>query len=440
MSGPIDPYAGMAQGDPQPASPTPSDSGKRKKKSRFGGRLGRTLKSLAVISALGIGLAAFNTITLRNDVATATSTRVSDGQKRWLIDAADRPDIAVFFKGLRPEERLAMAENIGRYDDPKLPALAAKLLGDFDEAARKVLTESLTKLAKTQPSAVAEQFKVKGSFQNMGVATALRSIGSEAYAPVAAMLENGDARPAAVAFLTESGPSATSAVLPLLKSENKDVRLAAADVLGKLRATEAIPDLVRLYETAEPADRAQYLAALSGIGSPRQVPLFTGILNDAEEPPALRATAALGLGRADTPDSVATLWRYTDSDDLALREAVINGLQVATNNALRVPRPLTDAVVRVAGAIRTPTARDLLAQALSRPDLRDTALAAATDRADLAPLVVAALGKANPATEGGFIDRAIRTLLTTAEGEAALASLATREELRGFITRRTGTS
>ncbi|MDX2065882.1 MAG: hypothetical protein SFX74_09090, partial [Fimbriimonadaceae bacterium] len=245
---------------------------------------------------LGVVLAAYSSVTQIRDVGLATGATGPD-QRAFFIAAADRPDIAVFFKGLKPQERLKMARQLGEYDDPKIAVVIAKLLGDFDVEARKVLTASLTRLARTQPAAVAEQLKEKGSFQQYGVSEALRSQGESVLPAVVTTLANGDARPNAVAYLVAAGPPAIPLLVPKLDDANKDVVLAAADALGKLRARAASPRLVALYRAALPDDRTSYLTALAGLGDPATEPIFQSIAQSDREPNPIRAQAALGLGR-----------------------------------------------------------------------------------------------------------------------------------------------
>jgi hypothetical protein len=152
-----------------------------------------------MISGLGVVLAVTNAITAQNDVRMATGT-VGDAQKRFFVEAADRPDIAIFFKGLAPDQRLKMSQSVGEYDDPKIAVLIGKLLADFDFVAREALTDSLVKLVKKQPKAVAEQLALKGSFQQLAVAKALATLGPTSAPFAAATLTNADAKPVGARF------------------------------------------------------------------------------------------------------------------------------------------------------------------------------------------------------------------------------------------------
>ncbi|RYG48312.1 hypothetical protein EON79_04850 [bacterium] len=404
-------------------------------KQRSTGRLGRTLRALAIIVGIGVVLAVWNAYNLRKDVATATGPQ-SEAQKQFLVGAADRPDIAVFFKNLLPEQRLAMAQAIGRYDDPKLPIVVGKLLGDFDVEARKALTTSLIQLVKTQPEAVAQQLKEKGSFQQIGVFTALRTTGPSSLPLVAKQLSVGDARPNVIAYLVEQGAPSIPVLLPYLDDANNDVKLAAAEALGKLRAREATAKLVQLYNAAEPEPKAQYLAALSGIGDPTQEPLMARILGNEASPVAQRTSAALGLGRIANPGSVATLWRYVDEQETAVRESAIAGLVLAGDLSLEGKEGSAADRLAVAAGLRSAKADEVIRASFADPALVRDAARAATGRPALVATLAERLGRLNMDTEGDLADLLIESLTGTKEGEARLVVLKQNPEIAALADRR----
>jgi len=320
---------------------------KSKPKKRAGpSRLGRTLRSLATISALGVVLAIYNAYSLHRDTSLATGP-VSPPQHEFFLDATTRPDIALFFKGLTHDQKMVMAARIGAYDDAKLAALLATLLGSFDADARGVLTKSLTHVGEAHPEAVAEQLKVAGSLQQFAISTALRTIGPPALPAVADMLKNGDARPRAVAFLVARGASSVPFLLPRLDDANKDIRLAAADALGKLGAREAVAPLVALYQKSTGDEREGYLTAISGIGAPETEGLLTAEASDRDSTTPRRAQAMLGLGRIASASAVASLWSLSGDVDTQIQDAVITGLQLAGPVALQTA-PTPEIGLRVA--------------------------------------------------------------------------------------------
>jgi len=394
----------------------------KKSKKKPQGRRTRTIQSLFVMIGIGAGLATLNAVTLKNDTATATGPE-SSGQRQFFVDAADRPDIAVFFKNLNHEQRMQMAKNIGRYDDPKLPKLAAVLLQDFDADARQELTNSLVKLAPKLPKAVAEQMVQKGSFQQVGISTALDAIGDSALPLVVDMLANGDARPFAAAYLTNKGTKTGPLIVPKLGDENKDIRLAAADAIGKLAYRPAVEKLRSLYEDVK-SDATKfdemmgYLSALSGTGDPSLEGLFTELLNNPNTPVTSRATAAFGLGRIATPSSTKTVWKYVDSDDAQLASNAVAALQRAGDVALDSAPTAGTGRLRVAAGITGPGADRLLNAALNSSDL--VVLSLAGNRPALVPKLSEILATANGDDQGEVVDLVVRALASTPAGQESL--------------------
>jgi HEAT repeat protein len=394
----------------------------KKSKKKPQGRRTRTIQSLFVMIGIGAGLATLNAITLKNDTATATGPE-STAQRQFFVEAADRPDIAVFFKNLNHEQRIQMAKNIGRYDDPKLAKLAAVLLQDFDADARRELTNSLVKLAPKLPKAVAEQMTQKGSFQQVGISTALDAVGDGALPLVVDMLANGDARPFAAAYLTDKGPKTGPLIVPKLNDKDKDIRLAAADAIGKLAYRPAVPPLRALYEgvKSDPTkfdEMMGYLSALSGTGDPSLEKLFTDLLNNPNSPVNSRATAAFGLGRIATPSSVKTVWKYVDSDDAQLASNAIAALQRAGDVALVSAPSVGNGRLRVAAGITGPEADRLLGSALNPSD--SVVLSLAGNRPALVPRLAEILETTSGDEQGDVVDLVVRALASTPEGQTEL--------------------
>lgn len=398
---------------------------------RAASRFARTMRSLGALVALGAGLAVYNAYSLRRDAALATGPR-SEAQHAFFVGAADRPDIELFYKGLTPEQRLAMAERVAQYDDPQLAALIGTLLGSFDSRARGVLTSALVVVGKKHPEAVAAQLKQTGSLQLFALYDALRQVGASALPAVAAQLRVKDARPNASTVLVAAGPAAVPVLLPYLNDPDKDIRTAAADALGKIGARSAVPALVTKYTSATGDERFGYLSAIAAIGAPETEGLLTREVDDASLPTPRRAQAMLGLGRIGSPTAVAKLWSFAADDDTQVREAMISALQLAGNAALRAAKP-SDIGLRVAGGIRTPEASAYIARMLADPSTLHAAAQVAGNRPELVPSLFAALHRTD---DGDAIDADMRALATTRDGIARLKTLVSDPTLGGFATRR----
>lgn len=408
------------------------DTDKPKRRTR---QATRSLQILGAMVFLGTGLTLWNVYSTRRDVAIAAGPR-SDAQRNFFVAAADRPDIEDFFSKLTSPQRVAIARNLGRYSDPKLAHLVGRLLVSLDEKARSALTESLKKLAASEPNAVSLELKDPGSFQQLGVFESLRSIGPKAIPAVAARLTDADQRPTAIRFLVESGPPAIPALMSALQSGNADERLAAAEALSKLRAREAVPELTTLLAAATGSEREVFLAALSGIGDPRSEAILISTLNDKTATSSLRASSALGLGRIANGTSIRALWAHIDDPEDAVRETVLGGLRLAGSPALSVPDAHQDKLLLVAAGVAGDAADVVISSRLTSRADRTEAARACAGRPKVVNSLRRAVEAANAASDGKFIDSAIEALATTPSGQAVLQDWGTSSTLSGFVARR----
>jgi HEAT repeat protein len=410
---------------------------------RGAGRAARTLRSLILISALGVILATYNAVALHRDVGLAIGP-AGPAQEQFFKDSAERPDITTFFRNLTPGGRLLMSKNIGRYTDPELAKLTGKCLDTFDPAARKALTESLASIAKVHPDAVAILLNLPGSFQQIAIATALRQAGTAPLPLVAKQFSVNDARPNAIAYLVAAGPPAIGPTLPYLADSNKDVRLAAADALGKLRARQAVEPLTRMFHSSNEDERLAYLTALAGIGDPSSEQLMVDTLRDVTLPTPHRAQAALGLGTIGTQSSLTVLWTYADDVDQSLRESAVSALQIAGDAALRLGvvekgEEGKAAVLAVAAGIHTAYADTVIQTALLNQSSSIAAARVAGNRPDLVPILTAHAHRLDSRTQGDLVDSILRALATTVSGRhelSAMESASTQPELAALAARR----
>ena len=327
-----------------------------------------------------------------------------------------------------------MARNISRYDDPTMAKLIGKCLESFDAQARDELTKSMAVIARSQPKAVAQQLELKGSFQQLAVAKALRESGSDVLDMVAERLTNADARPNASSYLVASGKSAIPSVLPQLDSKDKDVRLAAADVLGKLRSRQAVDELTSKYRSTKGDEQYGYLAAIAGIGDPSSQGLLESALEDSSLPVPQRAQAELGLGRIASPATVELLWTYIDDEQRQLRESAITALQISGDVALRhAPNDVANQLA-VASGVHSDLANSIIAGALGTSNVGEAA-DAAHGRPELAEVLVSHLRSIEPDRQGDIADDLIDALASTPAGAAALKTL-DEPALAGLVQRR----
>lgn len=420
------------------------------------GRNTRNLRAILLLVLLAGGLALLNAYTTRRDVDLATGP-ANEAQKQFFIAAADRPDIETFYKNLKHEQRVQMAERIGEHRHPKIVELTGKLLNSFDAQARDALKASLKKLATSETEAVADLLKLGSSFQRLAVFETLDTLGDRAVSLAVARLDKGDFRANAGTYLLTKGKAPIAPLLALLKTtKERDTRLAIADFMGKARAQDAAADLEAWVEKAKrwtpdppppPADEVKeaqakrdesnaHLAAVASIGNPRSERLLLRSVDDDFLPGPTRAQCLLGLGRIGSPSALARLWKEADSLDKLLAQSAIGGLQIAGDKALDESRPLRQ-LLAVAAGVRTPKSDAILRRGLASPLLLQAAEGCA-ERPALAADLAAALRRTNPDEQGAAADALIRALSTTEKGRQELGSLRTNPAIDALAFRRLG--
>lgn len=382
--------------------------------------------------ALGAGLAVWNSVALARDVAAATGPH-SESQHSFLVAAADRPDIEMFFKGLSHRQRMTMAERIGEYDDPKMADLAGSLLGAFDEEARETLIRSLVRLGKTQPDVVASQIKRPGSVQMQAMTTVLRQLGPGILPAVVHQMTTGGGANAE-AYLIATGKPAVSILMPVLDDKDAANRQMAADALGKIGARQAVSKISALYEGAKGEERFAYLSALAGLGAPETEALMTHALVEDLLSNAQKVQVMTGLGKVATPNAARVLWSFARNEDPDVVSGMISALQLAGPVALETA-PSDEMGLRVAEGVSGKFADAYVSARLGRAACRMSAARAASGRPGLVSALVAAVHDASE--EGEVVDVLMRSLSSTQEGNAALKSLEADPIVGGFAYRRT---
>lgn len=153
-------------------------------------------------------------------------------------------------------------------------------------------------------------------------------------------------------------PGCIQAMLPALSDPDKNVRAAAAENLGKLRAAEAVPVLLDTMEHADLWMRFTILEALARIG--RDVPVARLLVFTDEK--LLRKALFDCLGRVGGAEALPALIEGLTDDMRNVREAAILAL---ARIAETVPQEV-DAVL--SGLVGTPAA-EAAASALESADL-----------------------------------------------------------------------
>lgn len=392
----------------------------------------RTLRALLAISAFGAALAIYSAWAAGRDIQLATGPKSAD-QERWLVGAASRPDLATFFKRLTRDQKLAMAQAVGRYDDAPLAKIVGTCIETFDPDTRKAFAIALVRIAKAHPQEVVDQMAGGGGIKQRAIANALHPLGSTVLPMVAEKLTIGDARTNAVSFLVDAGPDAVPFVAPKLDDTDKDTRLATADCLGKLRATSATLALTKLAQTAATEERPRYWAAIASIFDPSTETFLTSLIENSELDGSQRAQAALGLGRIGSESALKSIARFIVTDEAPLRRACIDALRSAGQRGLAVA-PDEESRIAVAAGVSGPAADAVLRSALFNPRTAAIAAAACADRPHLHSVLIAAARRFG--SDGEVADAVVESLYQTPTGRQTLQSLRTDPSLTGFVLRK----
>lgn len=130
-------------------------------------------------------------------------------------------------------------------------------------------------------------------------------------------------------------PGDAVALLPLLREEDLEVRVATFEALAALRADRALPTLLVFLAHPDWRLRAAAARAVGTLGGPAAWGALRRALEDAH--PRVAEAAAAGLGRSDdlgsVPDLVAAL-RRVRGGDLRLEDAFVAALEALTGRTL----------------------------------------------------------------------------------------------------------
>jgi HEAT repeat protein len=108
-------------------------------------------------------------------------------------------------------------------------------------------------------------------------------------------------------ILTEMGREVTDELMAAFPRLEQGAKLAALDILGRIRPLESVPWLLLRLSDGEPDVRARAAHALGSIGEPGSGPALAEALADPDWP--VRAMAAKALGRVHWPEGATALAR-----------------------------------------------------------------------------------------------------------------------------------
>ncbi len=175
--------------------------------------------------------------------------------------------------------------------------------------------------------------------------------------------------------LAAFGEPAVDYFLRLLENEQAEVRILAAEYLGKLPAERSVPALLTALDDSVPNVRVNAIGALTTIGSPDCVTPLLELLDDPDV--WVRITAVQSLARLGVEEIVERADAGTNDPDARVRHATVESLGVlGSEKALPlVTERLNDesAWVRRAAVVAllkigSPAAREALQQASADED------------------------------------------------------------------------
>ena len=206
---------------------------------------------------------------------------------------------------------------------------------------RRVLESAIRRLAEANRD---EVVRLLGDRDPGVVAGAVRWVGNlrigAAIGDVVPLLrhESAEVRLAAVAALVELGAAISgAAVAVLLQDPDREVRIAAVRALAALGYSAARPALEAAIDSKQlrAADRTEkiaYFEAFGALGGAEGVASLDRMLNSRGwlgrgESPEIRACAALGLARSRHPTARTALARAAEDQDPVVRSAVARALR-----------------------------------------------------------------------------------------------------------------
>lgn len=113
-----------------------------------------------------------------------------------------------------------------------------------------------------------------------------------------------------------------------LSADRPELRMAAANALGRLNDPETVPALVEALEDDDPRVRLRACRACGSIADPRCVPALIARLEDQ---PRIRHAAANALGAIATDRALAALIELLADDDESIRRIAASALGEANN-------------------------------------------------------------------------------------------------------------
>jgi HEAT repeat protein len=159
-----------------------------------------------------------------------------------------------------------------------------------------------------------------------GVQDALFAIGAKAVPQLAEAVKAVDLRPFACAVLIRIKDPSVDSCIKLLKDKDQDVRMSAADNLGKIGNKLATPALLDAAHDTQ-AVRRVAVSSLCSLCDARSGDVLVDVLRHNSDDGEVRARSARALSVIGGQNAVTALIGALGDLDLKVRTSVVNGLQ-----------------------------------------------------------------------------------------------------------------
>lgn len=321
----------------------------------------------------------------QNDVRSLTFLRESDKSRH----TADE---------LKKSEALVKAYTATIADEAAFHTATIKVLG---EIGKKHI--DLLRLAMKDPDPNV----------SVGDQDALTAIGAPAVPGLIADARDAiDLRPFACAVLVRIKDPAVAPTIELLKDKDQDVRMAAADTLGKIGSKVATPALIESTKDTQ-AVRRVAISALCALCDPTSTDVLVEVLSHSTDDGEVRARSARALSVIGGSKALAALTGALGDLDLKVRTSVITGLQKMGPVAVQ---PVLTAMANGSADVRQSGAR-----AIALIDSAQAAGALASLASNADPVVREAVAEGLGRQTNGKLDTLI-ALLGDRDGRVADAA------------------
>jgi HEAT repeat protein len=214
----------------------------------------------------------------------------------------------------RPEDRIRMVEALrssGKMNESFLPMLHEHLASEKKPEVRAALARAL------------------GDLKSADSVEPLKA----ALDPAAADMPSQLANKAMVTTLGAIGDvRAVPALVPLLRAKDNYTRIEAVQVLGAMKAKEAVESLIALAtdDTVEPFLNKKAIEALGNIGDPRAAPALVRMLTKERKGKSFYVESSFALFQLGQPAADALLPALEGRDAELLKWARTNGVNPAS--------------------------------------------------------------------------------------------------------------